>query len=138
MSFVKPQASARNQASVATAVVRALLAGDVLTLERLTHADVVDGNNSSGAPTGWAGLRERALTVCGALPEGVTVELVCSEGDTAICRVRTPGHRRGFPESASPDDLVTVLFALHFRNGLVSELWSSSDFASLLAAVAAA
>jgi predicted ester cyclase len=134
---VTSRAGTRSQASTATAVVQALLSGDVLTLQRLTHADVVDGNGGRGQPTGWAGLRERALTECASLPEGITVELVCSEGDAAVCRVRIPGTRRGFPESVSPGDRVTVLFVLRFRDGLVGELWSSSDLSPFRAVVAA-
>ena len=109
-----------SQASAATAVVQALLGGDVLALQYLTHPDVVDHNSADEQPSGWAALRERALTVCAALPEGVTVELVVSEGDSAVCRVRAPGHRRGAPQSAhGAMDPVTVLFMLQFREGRV-------------------
>lgn len=137
MAPVKPQVGTWTQASTATSVVQALLSGDVFTLQRLTHPDVVDRNSGSDQPSGWTGLRERALTVCATLPEGVVVELVCSEGDTAVCRVLSPGHRRGFPEPASPTDRVTVLFVLRFRDGVVTELWSSSDLGPLLSLVAA-
>lgn len=120
-----------SQASRASAAVRALLSGDVLTLQRLTCPDVVDGNSTTEQPAGWAGLRERALTVCADLPEGVGVELLCSEGDTAVCRVRSPGRRRGCPEVVAAGE-VTVLFVLRFRDGLVAELWSSSDLTPLM------
>lgn len=133
MSDVTTQVGTWTQASAATTVVQSLLSGDVMTLQQLTHPDVVDRNSGGEEPTGWPGLRERALTLCAALPDDVTVELVCSEGDTAVCRVRLPGHRRGFPESTSPGDRVTVLFLLRFRDGLVSELWASSDLSPLLA-----
>lgn len=126
-----------SQASTATAVVQALLSGDVLTLQRLTHPDVVDGNGGRGQPTGWAGLRERALIECASVPEGVIVELVCSEGEAAVCRVRIPGNRRGSPESVPPKDRVNVLFVLRFRDGLVGELWSSSDLSSFRVVLAA-
>lgn len=131
------QSGAWSQATTAPAVVHALLAGDVLTLQRLTHADVVDRNAGSDMPTGWAALRERALTVCASLPESpLAVELVCSEGDTAVCRVRTTGTRRGAPE-ASDVPPVTVLFVLRFRDGRVSELWSSSDLTPAASTTAA-
>jgi predicted ester cyclase len=127
-----------SQATTAPAVVHALLAGDVLTLQRLTHSDVVDRNAGAELPTGWAALRERALTVCAALPESPpAVELVCSEGDTAVCRVRTTGSRRGAPEAAEVPT-VTVLFVLRFRDGRVSEVWSSSDLTPAAAAGTAA
>lgn len=134
---VQPQVGTWSQGSAATTVVQALLSGDVFTLARLTSPDVVDRNSGSEHPTGWTALRERALIVCATLPEGVVVELVCSEGDTAVCRVRTPAHRRGSPEPASPGDHVTVLFVLRFRDGVVAELWSSSDLAPPLALSAA-
>ena len=126
-----------NQGAAAVTVVQALLAGDVLTLQRLTHHDVVDRNCSDEHPTGWRALRERALVVCATLPEGVAVELLCSEGDTAVCRVRSPRHRRGEPGPARPGDAVPVLFVLRFRSGLVGELWSSSDLAPVAVLVAA-
>lgn len=124
-----------SQASTATTVVEAFLSGDVLVLQRLTQPDVVDGNSGWEQPTGWPGLRERAFTVCADLPEDITVELVCSEGDMAVCRVSAAGNRRGFPESA--DERVTALFVLRFRDGRVCELWSSSDLSSLPSFVAA-
>jgi predicted ester cyclase len=137
MRPVKPEVGTWSQASVATTVVNALLSGDVLTLQQLTHPDVEDRNSTTGAPTGWTGLRERALTLCAELPDGVTAELVCSEGDTAVCRVRTPDRRRGFPAPAAPADRAAVLFVLRFRDGLVGELWSSSEVAPFLAVATA-
>lgn len=128
---MQPQVGSWSQGSAATAVVQALLSGDVFTLARLTASDVVDRNSGSEHPTGWTALRERALVVCATLPEGVVLELVCSEGDTAVCRVRAPSRRRGAPEPVLADEHVTVLFVLRFRDGLVAELWSSSDLAPL-------
>jgi predicted ester cyclase len=138
MSLVNLEAATWSQASTAVAVVRALLTGDVLALQDLTHPDVVDHNSAGEQPSGWTALRERALTVCAALPEGVTVELVMSEGDTAVCRVRAPGYRRGTPQAADGStELVTVLFVLRFRDGRTGEIWSSSDLSPLFAYAAA-
>jgi predicted ester cyclase len=137
MTVVTTEVEPWSQASAATAVVQALLAGDVLTLQGLTHPDVVDHNSADEQLSGYAALRERALTVCAALPEGVTVELVLSEGDSAVCRVRAPGHRRGAPQSAlNALEPVTVLFMLRFREGRVAELWSSSDLSPLFVVAA--
>ena len=107
---------------MAPTVVQALLDGDVLALQRLTHSDVVHRGARPGQPIGWAGLRELALTACATLPDA-RVELVCSEGDTAVCRVQASVGRPGWATA----ETLSALVVLRFRDGRVCELWSSSD-----------
>lgn len=120
------------QAATARAVVQALLGGDVLALQRLTHPDVVHRGARPGQPAGWAGLRELALTSCANIPDA-TVELVCSEGDTAVCRVHASVGRPGWGTAVARHALVV----LRFRDGRVGELWSSSDLTATAPVVAA-
>lgn len=113
---------ARAQAVTAPAVVQAILGGDVLALQRLTHPDVVNRSARPDEPTGWAGLRELALTACAVIPDA-TVELVGSHGDTAVCLVHASVGRPGWGDTV----VHSALVVLRFRDGLVSEIWSSSD-----------
>ena len=120
------------QAVTAPAVVQALLGGDVLALQQLTHPDVVHRGARPGEPAGWAGLRELALTACATIPDA-TVSLVCSEGDTAVCRVHASVGRPGWGTAEARQALVV----LRFRDGRVSEIWSSSDLTAPPAVAAA-
>ena len=120
------------QAASARAAVRALLDGDVLALQELTHPDVVHRGAGPGEPAGWAGIRELAMTACATIPEA-SVELVCSEGDTTVCRVHASVGRPGCGTAEARDALVV----LRFRDGRVSEVWSSSDLTAPAAVVAA-
>jgi hypothetical protein len=117
--------------ATAPVVVRALLDGDVLALQRLTHQDVVHRGAQPEQPPGWAGLREVALTACATLP-GASVELVATSGDTAVCRVTALLGRPGWASDAT----VSALVVLRFRDGLVAELWFSSDLADAGSAAA--
>jgi hypothetical protein len=116
------------QAATARAAVRALLGGDVLGLQELVHPDVV---HHGGESAGWAGVRELALTACATIPESC-VELVCSEGDTAVCRVLASVGRVGWGDVLHR----TALVVLRFQDDLVSELWFPADFTSPEYAVA--
>jgi predicted ester cyclase len=113
-------------AAAGEAVVHALVGGDVLALQAMVHPDVVDHSAVPGQPEGWAGLRERAMTLCASVPDSdAPVEVLCVDGDTAMCRVRLTGIPRTGP-GASPADLM-VVFVLRFQDGLLREIWTSSD-----------
>jgi hypothetical protein len=108
------------------AVVRALVTGDVLTLQPLVDPNVVDHSATPEQPSGWAGLRERAMALCAASPEPpVEVDVLCVDGDTAMCRVQLPGGRCGAPGHPASRPLILVL-VLRFRAGLLAELWTST------------
>ena len=113
-------------AAAGVAVSRALVAGDVLALQAMVHPDLVDHSAVPGQPEGWAGLRERAMTLCAAVPDTeVPVEVLCVDGDTVMCRVRTTGPPRTGP-GVSPAGLIVVL-VLRFQDKLLREIWTSSD-----------
>lgn len=116
------------QAASARAAVRALLSGDVLALQDLVHPDVV---HHGGESAGWAGVRELALTACATIPDS-SVELVCSEGDTAVCRVLASVGRVGWGDVLHR----TALVVLRFQDDRVSELWFPADLMSPEYAVA--
>jgi hypothetical protein len=108
-------------------VVRALVAGDVLALESLVHPDVVDHSAAPGQPAGWAGLRERAMTMCAAVHDSAApVDVLCVDGDTAMCRVQLVGVPRRGSLPPQPGSLV-VVFVLRFEGDLLRELWTSTD-----------
>ena len=118
--------SMTTHAAAGEAVARALVAGDVLALQAMVHPDVVDHSAGPGQPDGWAGLRERAMALCAAVPDtDVPVEVLCVDGDTAMCRIRITGVPRTGP-GASPGTLMVVL-VLRFDDGLLREIWTSSD-----------
>ena len=122
MSLQAADPDARGQA-----VVRALVTGDVLRLQPLVHADVVDHSASADQPAGWAGLRERAMALCAAYPEPqVEVEVLCVDGDTDMCRVQLPGIARG-AAGLDPAGALILVFVLRFRDGLLAEMWTSTD-----------
>ena len=108
-------------------VVRALVAGDVLALQPLVHPDVVDHSAPPGQPAGWAGLRERVMTVCTAVHDSAApVEVLSVDGDTATCRVQLVGVPRTGSLPPQPGSLVLVL-RLRFEGDLVREVWASTD-----------
>ena len=118
----------RERSSLAEAVVHALLTGDVLTLQRLVSPDVVDHSAQAGQPTGWAGLRERSMTLCAAMPEGeVTVDILSSMEDTVLARAELVAVRRDTGPIAGPSSRVTVALVLRFEGDLLSEMWTSAD-----------
>lgn len=109
------------------AVVRALVTGDVLRLQALVHPDVLDHSAAAEQPPGWAGLRERAMALCAACPEPeVDVDVLCVDGHTAMCRVQLPGVPRG-AAGREPASAMIVVFVLRFHDGLLAELWTSTD-----------
>ena len=117
----------RPDAGRGAAVVQALVTGDVLRLQQLVHPDVVDHSADPEQPRGWAGLRERAMALCAACPEPeVDVDVLCVDGDTAMCRVQLPGVPRG-AAGRYPAGAVIVVFVLRFHDGLLAELWTSTD-----------
>jgi hypothetical protein len=108
-------------------VVRALVAGDVLALQPLVHPDVVDHSAPPDQPEGWAGLRERVMTVCTAVHDSAApVEVLSVGGDTATCRVQLVGVPRTGSLPLQPGTLVLVL-RLRFEGDLVREVWASTD-----------
>lgn len=114
-------------AAQSEAVVRALVTGDVLELQHLVDPEVVDHSAAPEQPPGWAGLRERAMALCAAYPEPqVAVEVLCVDGDTAMCRVQLPGLPRGAAGHTASGALILV-FVLRFRDGQVVELWTSTN-----------
>ena len=118
----------RERSSLAEAVVHALLTGDVLILQRLVSPDVVDHSAQSGQPTGWAGLRERSMTLCAAMPEGeVTVDILGSVEDTVLARAELVAVRRDAGAPVGPSSRVTVALVLRFQGELLSEMWTSAD-----------
>ncbi len=122
----------RARATLAEAAVHALLAGDVLALQPMVSPDVVDHAAEPGQPEGWRGLRERVMTLCAALPDGdVTVDVLRMEGDTVLARaVITAVRRVAGPEPVEVARPLTVAVVLRFdEEGLLSELWTSSDLA---------
>ena len=107
-------------------VVRALVAGDVLALQSLVHPDVVDHSAAPGQPDGWAGLRERAMTMCTAVHDSAApVDVLCVDGDAAMCRVQLVGVPRRGSLAPQPGSLV-VVFVLRFEDDLLRELWTST------------
>lgn len=118
----------RERSSLAESVVHALLTGDVLTLQRLVSPDVVDHSAQAGQPTGWAGLRERSMTLCAAMPEGeVTVDILSSVEDTVLARAELVAVRRDTGVPVGPSTRVTVALVLRFQGDLLSEMWTSAD-----------
>lgn len=117
------------EVDLAEAVVRALAEGDVLTLQRLVAPDVVDHSAALGQPSGWPGVRERAMNLCGRVPDcEVHVEVLSAAGDTILVRAdlatrRTPGDAVPHP---CPGRLTMVL-VLRFADAMLTELWTSSD-----------
>lgn len=118
----------RERSSLAEAVVHALLTGDVLTLQRLVSPDVIDHSAPAGQPTGWAGVRERSMTLCAAMPEGdVTVDILSSVDDTVLARAELVAVRRDNGAVAPTASRVTVALVLRFADELLTEMWASAD-----------
>lgn len=115
--------------ALAEAVVRALADGDVLTLQRLVAPDVVDHSAASGQPVGWPGVRERAMTLCARVPDSdVHVEILSAAGDTVLVRADLVPRRTAQDGVAAPlDRHLTLVLVLRFADGLLTELWTSSD-----------
>jgi hypothetical protein len=98
----------------------------------MVSPDVVDHAAEPGQPEGWRGLRERVMTLCAALPDGdVTVDVLRMESDTVLARaIITAVRRAAGPEPVEVDRPLTVAVVLRFdEEGLLSELWTSSDLA---------
>jgi predicted ester cyclase len=117
----------RVRTSLADSVVRALVAGDILTLQRLVSSDVVDHSAQPGQPAGWAGVRERAMTLCSAMPDSeISVDVLSAVGDTVLARAElTAAHRE---QSAAPaPHRLTVALVLRFAGDLLVEMWTSAD-----------
>lgn len=118
----------RVRAGRAEAVVRALAEGDVLGLQHLVSPSVVDHSAQPGQPTGWPGVRERAMTLCAAMPgSDVRVDVLSAAGDTVLARAELTAVRLG----ATPGAVVTttsliVVLVLHFVDDLLTDMWTSS------------
>ena len=114
---------------MAEAVVRALVEGNVLALQSLVSPAVIDHSAQPGQPAGWPGVRERALTLCGALPgaEG-RVDVLRTDGDTALARAELTAIKRDVPPGEVPATVrLTIVFVLRFEDDLLTEMWTSSD-----------
>ena len=120
---------ARALAARAEAVVQALLTGDVLALQDLVSPDVIDHSAQADQPAGWPGVRERAMTICAAFPEGdLTVEVLSSEGDVVLARVEVTAVRRPTALDAPPAaNRLTAVLVLRLSGGLLTEMWTSAD-----------
>jgi hypothetical protein len=117
----------RVRTSLAEAVVRALVAGDVLALQRMVHPDVLDHSAQPGQPAGWPGVRERAMTLCAAMPESeVSVDVLSASGDTVLARAELVALRRDLTAKTAPSRL-TVALVLRFADDLLVEMWTSAD-----------
>lgn len=119
---------ARAQAALAVAVVRALAEGDVLALQPLVSPDVVDHAASPGTPAGWAGVRERAMTLCAAMPESdVQVDVLSLQGDSVLARAELTAVPRLTAPSVTPATTrLTLVLVLRFCDGLLTEMWTSA------------
>jgi predicted ester cyclase len=117
----------RVRTSLAETVVRALVAGDILTLQRLVSPDVVDHSAQPGQPAGWAGVRERAMTLCAAMPESeISVDVLSAVGDTVLARAELVAAHREQSAVPTPHRL-TVALVLRFADDLLIEMWTSAD-----------
>ena len=117
----------RVRTSLAESVVRALVAGDILALQRLVSPEVVDHSAQPGQPVGWAGVRERAMTLCTAMPESeISVDVLSTAGDTVLARAELTAVRREPAAAPSPHRL-TVALVLRFADDLLVEMWTSAD-----------
>jgi len=118
----------RVRTSLAEAVVRALVAGDVLALQRLVSPDVLDHSAQPGQPAGWPGVRERAMTLCAAMPESeVSVDVLSASGDTVLARAELVALRRDLSPTAAAPSRLTVALVLRFVDDLLVEMWTSAD-----------
>lgn len=124
---------ARVSAALAEAVVQAMASGDVLALQPLVAPDVVDHSAQPGQPAGWPGVRERAMTLCAALPEShVRIDVLHSEESTVLARAELTAVRR--PTAAEPvpaTGRMTIVLVLRFTDALLVEMWSSASDLSL-------
>jgi predicted ester cyclase len=120
---------ARVQAALAEAVVRALAEGDVLALQPLVSSKVVDHSAPQGQPAGWPGVRERAMTLCAAMPgSDVSVDVLTAAGDTVLARAELTAVRLGATPGAAPTTTsLIVVLVLRFVDDLLTEMWTSSD-----------
>jgi predicted ester cyclase len=117
----------RVRTSLADSLVRALVAGDILTLQRLVSSDVVDHSAQPGQPAGWAGVRERAMTLCSAMPESeISVDVLSAVGDTVLARAELVAPRREQAAVPTPHRL-SVALVLRFADDLLVEMWTSAD-----------
>lgn len=118
----------RVRTSLAEAVVRALVAGDVLALQRLVAPDVLDHSAQPGQPPGWPGVRERAMTLCAAMPESeVHVDVLSSTGDTVLARAELVALRRDQAALTTAPTRLTVALVLRFADDRLVEMWTSAD-----------
>jgi len=122
---------ARVQAALAEAVVRTLAEGDVLALQPLVSPAVVDHSAQPGQPVGWPGVRERAMTLCAAMPgSDVNVDVLTTAGNTVLARAEMTALHLGATPGATPTttNLIVVL-VMRFVDDLLTEMWISSDLA---------
>ena len=119
----------RARTSLAESVVRALVTGDVLALQKLVDPRVVDHSAQPGQPAGWPGVRERAMTLCAAMPESdCTVDVLSANGDTVLARAELVAVRRDTVAAAGAPTRLTVAVVLKFgADDLLTEMWTSAD-----------
>lgn len=118
----------RVRTSLAEAVVRALVAGDVLTLEPMVSPDVLDHSAQPGQPPGWPGVRERAMTLCAAVPDSeVSVDVLSASGETVLARAELVALRRDLSATTTAPSRLTVALVLRFVDDLLVEMWTSAD-----------
>lgn len=117
----------RVRTSLADTLVRALVAGDILTLQRLVSSDVVDHSAQPGQPAGWAGVRERAMTLCSVMPDSeISVDVLSAAGDTVLARAELTAVHWDQSDVPAPQRL-TVALVLRFADDLLVEMWTSAD-----------
>ena len=119
----------RARTSLAESVVRALVTGDVLALQKLVDPHVADHSAQPGQPTGWPGVRERAMTLCSTMPESeCVVDVLSATGDTVLARAELIAVRRDPAAAVGTPSRLTVVVVLKFgRDDLLTEIWASAD-----------
>ena len=124
---------ARGSAAPAAAGVPARARGAGRARPPLGAADGGAPPPPPGPPAGWPGVRERAMTLCAALPEShVRIDVLHSEESTVLARAELTAVRR--PTAAEPVSAtgrMTIVLVLRFTDALLVEMWSSASDLSL-------